>query len=417
MAASHRSPSMRDQRRAHDEYQDDIQDRERGRRDRRQRSTAASDHRREADSGLRIKGIADSTSKSQPSSKIALRRGADRPRVDPRVNQSSFRPERTEGPAERPRKPSVERPLERHRHRDKDESVTKRRRSRSRSPLDSIGYRDERRRTRSPVFSSRTDRGVSNRRSGRPLSPPPRSPRVDHYSSARDDTSASRTAFDSYVPSNRRRRSRTPIRDEYRPAPVRRRSPSPVRQRNPRDYSPAASRQYSPPRPSRRGYGLDLTQRPPRSRQPSQSRPEAPSLKRKSDPLPSQEEERRGSKRYKRSPSPYERDIFSTERRKMQSSGRPFQPISHNESRPHSPPRRIPSFEAQYPSTTAGPGSYPTHETSRRPPHIDTRHGYTPSPQWTPVASHQGSPHSASPYGHGRGGWGGQTPQYQGQSR
>ena len=414
MAALHRSPLRRDQWRAGDEYNEDIDQRERGRRDRRQRSPAASDRRREADSGLKIKGTAKPDSGAPSSKKLESRREAEHLRAGRGSSRSPQRRDRAEGPAKRTRRPSVERPSDRHHYRHQDESAAKGRKTRSRSPLESTRYKDERRRTRSPVCSSRTDRGVSSRRHDRAYSPA-RSPRVDHYSSARDDPPASRTALDSYIPTTRRRHSRTPLRDEYRPEPTRRRSPSPIRRPKPRGRSPILAREEPVQRESRTHRDFKPTYGAPRSRQPPESRRETPRPKRKSDPSPSHKEARQASKRQKRSRSPYNRYRARTEGERMQSSGRPIQSILDDESRPPSPPRRIPSFDTEHHGPAAMANAYPMHDTSRRPPHVDTRHAYTPSPQWTPVASHHGSPQSASLYGQGRGGWGGQTPQYQGQ--
>ena len=408
---------MRDQWRASDEHKDDIHHGERGRRDRRQRSPAASDHRREADGGLKIKGIADPTPGVQSSRKSEARRETGGVRANRRSSQSPQKQDRAEEPTKRSGRSSVERPRDRkesHHQRYQEEFISRRRRSRSRSPLGSTRLKEQRRRTRSPVYSTHTDRGVSSKRRERAHSPP-RSPRVVHYSSARDDTSASRTAPDSYVPTTRRRRSRTPPRDEYRPAPPRRRSLSPAKRHKPRERSPAPLRKRSPRRQVRQDPHPDSRQPTPRSRQPSGDRRNTSYSKRKSDLLPTREETRQASKRHKRSHSPYDRDRSRVSGRRMQSSGRPIQSILDDDSRPPSPPRRIPSFDTEYHGVASGVNSYPIQDTSRRPPHIDTRQGYTPSPQWTPVASHHGSPHSASPYGQSRGGWGGQTPQYQGQ--
>ncbi|KAI4203557.1 MAG: hypothetical protein LQ350_001747 [Teloschistes chrysophthalmus] len=57
-----------------------------------------------------------------------------------------------------------------------------------------------------------------------------------------------------------------------------------------------------------------------------------------------------------------------------------------------------------------------SHGPSRPGPlQLNTQHPHSTSPQWTPTSSHHGSPHSASPYSHGRGGWPGQPQQYHGQ--
>lgn len=398
---------MRDQWRAGDDYSDVSKSRERGRRDRQQRSPAASDRRRETDSGLKIRGIAKPEQRLQSDRREEATGGDERLARDRKHSPSPQRSEGVEASAKRPRRLSVERRPDRQHQTDQGESSAKRRKPRSRSP-DPLRYGDKPRRTRSPIYTTRTDRGISPRPRQRANSPP-RSPRVDRYSSAREALPAKRE-LDSYIPHPQRRRSRTPVRDEYRPAPSRRRSPSPIERYKRRERSPIPRRELSFDRRLRRGREVDSSYRPPRSRQPSETRPEDPRSGRKSDSPHTRKDLRAAGKPPKRSRSPYDRERHRTEDRRMQPSGRPIQSIL-DDSRPPSPPRRIASFDGQ------GPNPYPMHDQTRRPPHVDTRQGYSPSPQWTPVASHHGSPHSASPYGQGRGGWGGQTPQHQGQPR
>ncbi|MCJ1322262.1 kinase subunit of RNA polymerase II carboxy-terminal domain kinase I [Xylographa vitiligo] len=111
----------------------------------------------------------------------------------------------------------------------------------------------------------------------------------------------------------------------------------------------------------------------------------------------------------------------------MQSSTRPIQSILDDQTRQPSPPRPIPSFDDSNGSADShirdafpmhGMKASDMHQTQRRiPSHIDTRQQYATSPQYmTPTSSHHGSPQSASPYSHGRGGWAGQQQQqYHGQ--
>ncbi|MCJ1380730.1 kinase subunit of RNA polymerase II carboxy-terminal domain kinase I [Xylographa soralifera] len=102
------------------------------------------------------------------------------------------------------------------------------------------------------------------------------------------------------------------------------------------------------------------------------------------------------------SPIPTNRDD-----RRMQSSTRPIQSILDEQPRQPSPPRPIPSFDDSN-------GSADSHIRDAFPMHGMK---YATSPQYmTPTSSHHGSPQSASPYSHGRGGWTGQQQQqYHGQ--
>lgn len=107
-------------------------------------------------------------------------------------------------------------------------------------------------------------------------------------------------------------------------------------------------------------------------------------------------------------------------------STKPIRSIVDESARSPSPPRPIPSFDADNTSDAAdGDASlreaFPMHgmrasdvrgnQRSRpaRPP-VDSRQ-YSTSPQYvTPTGSYHGSPQSTSPYSGGRGGWGGQPP-------
>ncbi|KAI9880932.1 MAG: kinase subunit of RNA polymerase II carboxy-terminal domain kinase I [Pleopsidium flavum] len=112
----------------------------------------------------------------------------------------------------------------------------------------------------------------------------------------------------------------------------------------------------------------------------------------------------------------------------MQST-KPIQSILEQESRPPSPPRPIPSFDADNPGSvnddTHMREAFPMHgmkatdmQSTPRPPrpNIDTRQSFSTSPQYiTPNSSHHGSPQSGSPFGNNRGGWGGQQQPFHGQ--
>lgn len=97
-------------------------------------------------------------------------------------------------------------------------------------------------------------------------------------------------------------------------------------------------------------------------------------------------------------------------------STRPFQSVDDSARSP-SPPRPIPSFDADVPSIHPDRESgmrdgFPTHTHSNQRPrshrsHIDTR-PHASSPQYvTPGDSHHGTPQPTSPYSSGRGGRGG----------
>ena len=412
---------MRDQWRADDYRNSNSHYRDRGRRDRGQRSPAASDRSRGADAGLRIKGTAKAEPGSHPSRSTDPSRYSGRRGLHGRTSPSPQSRDRGETSIRHRRRPSAERPPDRNHKRVQEQSSVKRRRSCSSSPRESIHHRDGRNRVRSPVLASRIDRGVSRRRDR--AFTPPRSPRADHSSNY--DEPSSRAPVDSYVPSDRHHLSRTPTRDEYRPLSVRRRSrsrsPSISRRLVRRERSPLPVVTKSTRGPSRkewRDFEADPKRRAPHSRRPSQSRSPV-GRRRKRSPLPTPEQWKHTNKRQKRSRSPYDRARIRVQAEKMQSSTRPIQSILDDDSRPPSPPRRMSNYgpEGQLP-----PNAFPMHsmhggDHSRRPPppHVDTRHQYNSSPQWTPVSSHHGSPQSASPFGHQRGGWGGQTPQYHGQ--
>ena len=412
---------MRDQWRADDYHTDDRHYRERGRRDRRHRSPAALDHPRGGDAGLKIKGVAKPETISQPLRQTDPDRYLGTQRSDRKSSQSPQSWDRGEVSARRRRRSPTERPSGVYHHRYHEEPRVKHRRSRSRSPRESTHYRDERRRARDPPLVSRIDAGVGTRQDR--AFTPPRSPRVEHSSTY--DEPPTRASVDSYIPTARSHRSKTPNRDGYRPLSVvrrsRSRSPSvssrPVR-RGQSPLSAITKPSRGPSRRERRDLEIDLQRRAPRHRKPSRSRSPA-GRRRKRSPLPTQEQWKYTDKRQKRSRSPYDKVRGRTQAKKMQSVTRPIQSILDDDSRPPSPPRRMSHYgpEGQVP-----PNALPMHamhggDHSRRPPppHVDTRHQYNSSPQWTPASSHHGSPQSASPYGHPRGGWGGQTPQYHGQ--
>ena len=399
---------MRDKWRADDYHREDIQHRERGRRDRQERSPAASQRRQEPDAELKIRGTAkhdtfarssrNAASRREDTHSVAAARHRSRSATGRPRRDNSARPERSSS-YERPRH------QDRRDNRREGDLFIKSRRGRSRSPPgDPHHHREDRRRTRSPPNLTRTDRGVGSRGLDRAISPPFSSPRIDHYSSINEEASA---RVDSYVP-GRRRRSRSPaLRDEYRPAPPRRRSPSPDRRHRPRERTPVRRNERSPIRnrersldryKPRKDQSFVSTRRDPPSREHSRARHHSVRPHRRRSPLPTQEEAKAEYTNRKRTRSPEDRDRSNHRRKEMYPSGHPLQNISDG-SQNHG---QVPMQQG-----------YPVHDPSRRPPPVDTRVAYSASPQWTPVSSHHVSPHSASPYSQGHVGWGGQQ-SYQG---
>ena len=432
MAASRRSPLMRDQWRAEDNLRSDRDRRERDRSRHRARSPI---HTRpiegSSDVGLKIRGRATAHHSTRDTSRDRDR--STSPVKTARKARPLSPPRRANGEgSKRARELSEERHIKRSRHRDfspiksisrDPRSISPHRRSRR------IDY--ERRRSPSPRH---TDRGVlaSDRRRERPYSPL-YSPRRDHYLPSRDRISdpSDRSIRDSYIPSSRRVRSRSPdLRDEYRPKPSRRHSPSPARHPRHRDQahtrhqdsrrgSPERVRKQSPPLNTRRRYSRETS---PIKDTEIPSRSSKRSDKQKSRTLkhlvnkPKQHTSSRHS-----SPAPRR---SRKEETNMQSSTRPIQSILDDQPRQPSPPRPIPSFDDSTGAADAhireafpmhGMKANDMHSNHRRGPnHIDTRQPYATSPQFlTPTSSHHGSPQSGSPYSHGRGGWGGQH--FQGQ--
>ena len=412
MAATHRSPSMRDKWRADDYHRDEAHHKERGRRDRQERSPAAS-HRRgeEADAGLRIRGTAKVDIVGRSARESGYRKEASAKVTAARKHSRSPR-RRSRGEdfarLEEPASPHRRRHQDWREYRGEADYSSKPRRSSSRTAIREPYRKEKRRRSRSPVFSARVDRGVGSRQLDRAFSPPPVSPRIDHYSSTQDKTTT--RPLDSYAPGGRHRSRSPAVRDEYRPTPPRRRSLTPSRRPGPRERAPLRLRDLSPPSKrerSRDSYiprkerdrGVETQKRRHRSREASRDRHTTVRLPRKRSPLPTQEEAKAEYNKRRRSRSP-QRRVRPKEKKDMYPSGHPMQNISNA-------PQLHNSAQIQQP--------YPIHDSSRRPPPVDTRHSYSASPQWTPVSSQQGSPHSASPYSQGHPGWGGQQQQYQGQ--
>ena len=401
---------MRDKRRADDYHRDEAHHKERGRRDRQERSPAASHRREEADAGLRIRGTAKVDIVGRSARESAYRREAPaRVTAARKQSRSPRRRSRSNDFArlEEPVSPHRRRHRDRREYRGEDDFSNKSRRSHSRTAIREPYRKEKRRRSRSPVFSARIDRGVGTRQLDRAFSPPLVSPRIDHYSSTQDQIAT--RPLDSYAPGGRHRSRSPAARDEYRPTPPRRRSLTPIRRTGLRERAPLRQRDLSPPSKrerSRDSYiprkerdrGVETQKRIPRSRETSRDRHTTVRSHRKRSPLPTQEEAKAEYNKRRRSRSPQRRN-WPKEKKDMYPSGHPMQNISNG-------PQLHNSAQIQQPYIN---------DSSRRPPPVDTRHSYSASPQWTPVSSHQGSPHSASPYSQGHPGWGGQQQQYQGQ--
>ena len=421
---------MRDQWRAGDEHRDSNRRRDRATDGRRNISPAAP---QVTDVGLKIKGRAAADSVPDSPSDIKSL-GRDSTLARDRSRGSSRSPPRRrpkdEDLVQRPREASGDRYSERSRRRDERDLLDRRRRTRSRSPPSELfGLRRERRRPRSPIHSGRTDTfRPSSRRWERAISPP-RSSRGNHYSSAYTDSSGAAGRYgDSYVPKPRLR-SRSPP-----PAFLNPRYRSPYRRARSRDGPPIS--RVSPERPSKR-----------RSSPGRGSKKESESTSSGYGPVPrigSSPGRHKGfSRHHSQSQSPYrgrptkplkrptspqflvEREGTRGGRTKMQSSTRPMQNNVNDGSRPSSPPRPIPSYEATPHNSAMMSEAFPLHgmkasdvhgsHRPSRPPHLNTQQTYSTSPQWTPTSSHHNSPHSGSPFSQGRGGWGGQQQQYHGQ--
>ena len=433
MAASRRSSLMRDQWRAEDDPRHISRRRERGTNDHRQISPAAPRKEKDSEGGLRIKGraVADPSPGSPSRNKKAHRREELEKDIRRRSSRSpNDRRARDEQRSKRPREPSRERDSERPRRRHDSDRASKRRRTTSRSlEPESSDFREDRRRPRSPVYSARIDtfrprsRSRSRRRE-RPFSPH-RPSRGDYYSSSYPEASGLASRFaDSYVPGSRRRHSP----HTYKERSSRRRSRSSDRYDNYRKTSPTPRRPVSPDFYSRRGReSRESHYRASPYTKGSLGKREEVRRHPEKSPGQSRPSSRRPAKRHRASRSPVEGADTRASRTKMQQSPtRPIQSVLDNSSHPPSKLQRVPSFDnvqnqSMYPNeafSVHGMKSGDPHSAHRqpRPPHLNTQHSYSTSPQWTPTSSHHGSPHSGSPFSQGRGGWNGQPQQYQGQA-
>ena len=425
MAASRRSPLIRGQW----EDEEDRHRRSRDHRSRPQRPPSPEPHRREGGGGRAPKSRAAASDKPSRSTHKPRHRSRS-PRHRP--NRAQHSPRREEF-GERDKRSRYADERHARRGRDREQYASRSYKERAYSPP----------RERRSRYSEYEHRREPSPRSARPLSPPRRhrdhdrallSPRGDYYASRDHHLSRAERHRDEYELSSRHARSRSPVTvDHYRPEVPRRRSPSPDRYRRHREEPHPSSRKSRSERsplsqarsPDTRDRGLASTRAdsPPNSRVSKSSKRSDKQKQRTLNHL----RQKAGSKakandflrRLSISPPP---DDYRPHDERMQST-RPIQsildePSRQQGSRPASPPRPIPSFD----DSRSGHGAdshmrnaFPMHGTKvgdpyanqrRGPPHIDTRQSYAPSPQYvTPTSSYHGSPHSASPYSQGRGGW------------
>ena len=413
---------MRDQWRVDDDNRHLRDRREREQPSRRARSPILSPRPEGANLGLKIKGRATAESAPQTVSRQRERSRSPRRDTSKTLPPTTRRQADGEG-SKRSRELSEERLPKRNRTRDTSPPTRSHRRSRSTTPdYRARAYHGRRRdQDRSPTH---TDRGVNptNRRRDRAYSPP-FSPRRDNYLPSRERLPApqGRSVGDSYIPSLRGGRSRSPkSRGHYRPEVSRRYSRSPERyQRRREDYHSRShvSRRESPHRgrksspsvsiPRERSIDSSTTQKEKGSK--SSRRSEKQKLRTLKHLVNKPKKPARNT-----SPSPIP---TAKDDQRMQSSTRPIQSILDEQPRQPSPPRPIPSFDDSNGSVDShirdafpmhGMKASDIHPGQRRiPSHIDTRQPFASSPQYmTPTSSHQGSSQSGSPYS--RGGWGSQ---------
>lgn len=434
MAASLRSPSLRDKRRAEDSHRDSKH--RGGESDSERRSAFAdhSNHQRTADLGVNIKGRAAGNRASQSPAR------ADHPVERGRSHRDDFRNSRLSPQRgynrERPFKRSDEKSFGSRRHYRGDSKFSPARR---RSPDDSPSYgevashRYTRKTSASPdrrVKSSRTDRSTSRNRD-RDYSPA-RVTKATRHSYHRDDTpnQTNASAGDVYVPVAKRHRVRSPDSDPDQTYSLKRRGAPSTRNISQSDSKPLSHSYHRSNRDwaSRKQRAPDTSKYHRRSRSRDHSPPNYQNTRRRRREYrsPSPAESRHNRKR-SRSPKLFERD--PTDKKKMQSTTRPIQSILDQDSRPPSPPRPIPSFDSDSHDSGVGGGreAYSMHGMkasdmhgsirSGRAPQIDTRQPYTASPQWTPTSSHHGSPQSGSPFSHGRAAWNGPSQHFHGQQK
>lgn len=419
MARPQQSPRMRDH------WRDEV-DREevtsrsgrpRERSSGRRRSPAPSERRereRSVELDVKIRGRASvEDSYRIPSHKRHTSKDRHRdPHPRRRASQSTQRRKPREGSYDGHEQLSEENHYQRRQYRGKQRShldFQGRRRSRTRSPHRAPHSYKDRERSPDPYHPRHIDRLPQSRAryretySSRPASPSG----ADHYKSGREDNPS--TVGDFYIPSARRRRSRSPVVKDYRDTASsrNRRSPSSTSHHRQDVRSSYAEDDLFYYRGSREKETVPATSH--QARASSQSR-----QSKTSHTKVSRDRSRGRSDRPKKKPrltqSPPANEQINSDR-KMQSTHRIE--VLDSTSRPQSQHRPIPSFE----SSANTPSAYPMHHTNRPSPlQVNTQYPHSTSPQWTPTTSHHGSPQSASPYNHhGRGAWSGQPQQYHGQ--
>ncbi|KAL8726039.1 MAG: hypothetical protein Q9166_006984 [cf. Caloplaca sp. 2 TL-2023] len=379
----------------------------------RRRSLAASRQReRSTEVEVKIRGRAN-VEEAHRLSSHKHDRGKDQssdPHRRRRISQSPLQRKQREGSYGDPNELSQDRYHQRSQHRAdqrKQPDDHGRRRSRTRSPHRTAHSYSDRRRSPDPYHPRHTDRVVDSRvRYREPQASRLSSPSgADYYKPSRKDNASA--AGDFYTPPNRHHRSRSPVVKDYRDTiSYKRRSPIP-RAKQTRDtcWSYPEDDLFFNHKPRAKEHSPGDAHQ---SRASSKGRYQKASQRRGS-PGQSRERYHRPSKKPRLSESP-----VASERVRR---GRRMQPTHRIEvldstSRPQSQSRPIPSFD----SGANTPGSFSMHATNRPAPlQVNTQYPHSTSPQWTPTSSHHGSPHSASPYNHGRGGWSGQPQQYHGQ--
>lgn len=413
MARSQRSPRMRDHWRDEGHRKEDTIYRGRQRErsiDHRSLPEAAKQRERSIDVEVKIKGRASIGEAHRHPTPKHERDKARKPSPDTerRSGRSPHRQRQREGSYEHRWEVDEDRHRDRsHQRKSRRPHSDERRRSRSRSPhrVAATSYRD---RQRSPIsyHPRRTapDLDTKRRYPGSHHSRPSSPSRAEYYSNRREGKPP--LAGDTYIPSARRLRSRSPRTKDYKePSKYDRRSPAPRDNHLKGSHRPRREHDlFDDYRPRTREYSRDSIRQPRTSsrgryREVAHPRGSSTTLR---------EISQRPAKRRRSSRSPRERDS-SRRDHSMQSTHR-IQ-VLDSTSRPQSPPRPIPSFDAN----GQPPGPYPMHASRPSRLQLNTQHPHSASPQWTPVSSHHGSPQSASPYGHGRGGWTGQPQQYHGQ--
>lgn len=428
---------MREQRRVEDSCRESQYRHGEPASERRSAFADQSKDQRTADLGVKIKGQASVNRASQSPSRSDY--PVERERSHRDVARKSYPSPHRSYNRERPLKRSGKlgdksSGSRRHFRSESKISPTRRRRSSSNSPYRELSsHRFARKRSISPgrrVISSRTDRSTSRNRD-RNYSPSKPS-KAEHYSFHQDKVSNSTTtvAGDSYIPSAKRYRARSPASNSNRPSSSTRRGFLSSREIPQSDHKPPVHNYQRSTREwaSRKERGSRTT----KYRRDSRSRDRSPpryqdTRRRRREHRSSSPAESKRKRKHSRSPINSER--APSERSRMQSSTRPIQSILDEGSRPPSPPRPIPSFDSD--SHDSGGGglreTFTMHSIkasemhgsirSGRSQHIDTRQPYSASPQWTPTSSHHGSPQSGSPFSHGRGAWSGPSQHFHGQQR